>query len=145
MLKEYLQSNLVFKNLECESFKDVLATVSEKLVKLDFAGEEFEEALLIREKDYPTGLQLEGYTAAIPHGGAEFVKKDFISVVTLKKPIVMSRMDNPEKTLTVDTLFILGFGSSDLHLTALRQLMETIQNKETMEQIKAGKELKALI
>lgn len=145
MLKEYLQSNLVFKNIECESFKDVLAAVSEKLVELSFVSEEFEEALLIGEKDYPTGLLLNGYTAAIPHGGAEFVKKDFISVVTLKNPIVMNRMDNPEETLTVDTLFILGFGSSDLHLTALRQLMEIIQNKETMEQIKNGKELQTLI
>lgn len=145
MLKEYLESNLVFKNIECKSFKDVLAIVSNKLVELDFASKEFEKALLIREKDYPTGLQLEGYAAAIPHGGAEFVKKDFISVVTLKNPIVMNRMDNPEETLTVDTLFILGFGSSDLHLTALRQLMGIIQKKETMEQIKMGKELQTLI
>lgn len=110
----------------------------ETLVSKNYVEKEFEEALIIREKEFPTGLQLDGYAVAIPHGGSQYVKKDFVSVVTLRNPIFMNRMDNPEESLEIDILFILGFGKSETHLQVLKELMGLIQNPKVIEELKKG-------
>ncbi|WP_040982402.1 PTS sugar transporter subunit IIA [Oceanobacillus jeddahense] len=136
MLKEYLHHDLVFNNLECNNFDDVLTIVMKTLTDKNYVDKGFQEALILREDKYPTGLKLKQDAVAIPHGGVEYVRKNFIAVVTLKSPIPMHRMDEPTEIVMVDILFILGFKSSETHLDVLRQLMEVIQNQQLMTEIK---------
>lgn len=145
MLKEYLFDDLVFLNKEYKNYEDLLSQVMETLVSKKFVEQGFQQALIEREKDFPTGLQLDGYAVAIPHGGSQFVKQDFISLVTLKNPIKMNRMDDPEESLEVDVLFIIGFGKSETHLQGLRELMDLIQNPQVIEDLKRGTSLTSIL
>lgn len=138
MLKQYIYDDLVFWDKEYKDYEDLLSHITETLVSKNYVEKEFEEALIIREKEFPTGLQLDGYAVAIPHGGSQYVKKDFVSVVTLRNPIFMNRMDNPEESLEIDILFILGFGKSETHLQVLKELMGLIQNPKVIEELKKG-------
>jgi len=145
VLEQFFHDNLVFFDKEYKDFEDVLSHVMETLISENYAEKGFEEALLIREKDFPTGLQLDGYAVAIPHGGSQYVKKDFISMVTLKNPIFMNRMDDPAESLAVDILFIIGFGKSDTHLQCLKQLMGLIQDQKVIEDLKKGTSIMSVL
>jgi galactitol PTS system EIIA component len=138
VLKQYIYDDLVFLNKEYKDYEDLLFHITETLVSKNYAEKEFKEALIIREKEFPTGLQLDGYAVAIPHGGSQYVKQDFISVVTLRNPIFMNRMDDPEESLAIDILFILGFSGSETHLEGLKELMGVIQNPKVIEELKKG-------
>ncbi|KMY49736.1 PTS sugar transporter subunit IIA [Peribacillus loiseleuriae] len=145
MLKQFVHDNLVFLDKEYKDFEDVLSHVMKTLINENYAEKDFEEALLIREKEFPTGLQLDGYAVAIPHGGSQYVKQDFISMVTLKNPIFMNRMDNPEESLAIDILFIIGFGKSDTHLQCLKQLMGLIQDPKVIEDLRKGTSIMSVL
>lgn len=145
MLKEYLFEDLVYLNKEYKNYEDLLSQVMETLISKNYVEPGFQQALVDREKEFPTGLQLDGYAVAIPHGGSQFVKKDFISLVTLKNPLKMNRMDDPEEFLEVDVLFIIGFGKSETHLQGLRELMDLIQNPQVIEDLKKGISLTSIL
>jgi PTS system galactitol-specific IIA component len=145
LLKQYLYDDLVFLNKEYRDYEDLLSDIMKILVSNNYIEKEFEEALLEREKGFPTGLQLDGYAVAIPHGGSQYVLKDFISLVTLKNPIRMNRMDNPEESLAVDILFIIGFGKSEIHLQCLKQLMGLIQDPKVLEDLKKGTSIMSVL
>ncbi|MDN3017944.1 PTS sugar transporter subunit IIA [Paenibacillus sp. BSR1-1] len=145
MLKEYLYEDLVFFEKEYKDYEDLLSDIMKTLVSKNYVENEFKDALLEREKEFPTGLQLDGYAVAIPHGGSQYVLKDFISLVTLKNPIRMNRMDNPEESLEVDILFVIGFGKSETHLQCLKQLMGLIQDPKLIEDLKKGTSLISIL
>lgn len=138
MLKEYLRSDLTFLNKKYESFKDMISNLTDIFKEEGYAEQDFSKALIDREISFPTALKLEDYAVAIPHGGTEYVNKDFISFVTLENPIEMHRMDNPEESLKVDTFFIMGLKDSDNHLKILKELMSLIQDRDILNQLKQG-------
>lgn len=138
MLKQYLHHDLVFLNKEYQNYEDLLLDTTKILVSKNYVAEGFDGALLEREKEYPTALQLDGYAVAIPHGGSQFVLKDFVSLVTLKNPIKMSQMDDPQELLPIDILFIIGFSQSKTHIKVLKQLMALIQDPKVIEDLKKG-------
>ena len=45
----------------------LLRKLSQKLIQKGYVKDSFEAALLEREKEFPTGLQLENTAVAIPH------------------------------------------------------------------------------
>ncbi|MBS4210477.1 PTS sugar transporter subunit IIA [Bacillus sp. FJAT-50079] len=145
MLKQYLHGDLVFLDQKYNDYEGLLSKIMETLVSNNYVEKEFEEALIEREREFPTGLQLDGYAVAIPHGGAQYVKQDFISLVTLKNPITMNRMDNPQESLAVDVLFIIGFGNSETHLSCLKELMGLIQDPKVIEDMKNGISLMSIL
>ncbi|MFF2449429.1 PTS sugar transporter subunit IIA [Neobacillus sp. NPDC058068] len=145
MLKQYLYDDLVFLDKEYKDYEDLLSDIMNTLVSKHYVEREFEGALLEREKEFPTGLQLDGYAVAIPHGGSQYVLKDFISLVTLKNPIRMNRMDNPEEALEVDILFMIGFSKSETHLQCLKQLMGLIQDPKVIEDLKKGTSITSVL
>lgn len=145
VLKQYLNDDLVFFDKEYKDYEDLLSDVMKILVSKNYVEQEFKEALIEREREFPTGLQLDGYAVAIPHGGSQYVLKDFITPVTLKNPISMNRMDNPEETLEVDILFIIGLGKSETHLQCLKELMRLIQDPNVIEDLKKGTSLMSIL
>jgi PTS system galactitol-specific IIA component len=145
MLKEFIHDDLVFLDKDHKNFETVLSAISQTLVRKQYADHGFAEALLTRERQYPTGLKFHNHSIGIPHGGSEFVKKEFISVVTLQHPISMNRMDNPSESLDIDTLFILGLRQADTHLQVLQELIGLLQDENFIESVKTGMSIKSLL
>lgn len=145
MLKKYLHDDLVFLNKEYNDYEELLSQIMNTLVDKNYVEKEFEGALVEREKEFPTALQLDGYAVAIPHGGSQYVLKDFISLVTLTNPIRMNRMDNPDELLEVDLLFIIGLAESETHLQCLKELMNLIQDPKVIGELKKGTSIMSFI
>ena len=61
--KEIFEINI--KNIS--SKEEALTYLSDKLIEKGIVKESYKEAILNREKVFPTGLQFEKYGIAIPH------------------------------------------------------------------------------
>lgn len=135
MINQYIKDDLVFLNMEVSDKEDLFKKLNKVLLREEYVTGEFYDYILEREGNYPTGLKLEGYSVAIPHGNPEYVKKPFIAVITLNQPIKMNQMDDPGSEIDVELLFLLGLDNGSGHLKILKSIIKKIQNQEFVTSI----------
>lgn len=83
-IKDYFHRELFFYNLKAETPEKVIRTMSEHLIKLGFAGEDFAGKTLMREQVAST---IFGNKIAMPHPIEACAKRTVISVGILHQPI----------------------------------------------------------
>ncbi|GLI20207.1 PTS glucitol transporter subunit III [Tepidanaerobacter syntrophicus] len=135
-----MEQNLIKKDniFTKKLFKDkesVLEFFSEILVKNGKVSDEFKEALLEREKNYPTGLLVGDINVAIPHADSVYVKESEILLCTLKNPIPFKRMDMPDEEVEVSIVILLAINSPDDHIEILQKIISLIQNQDILKKI----------
>jgi len=91
---------LIFLQISVNSSREVIKLLGNALIKNGFAKDGLVEAILSREKKFPTGINTE-IPIAIPHSGPEFTIKKGLAIVTLKNLVKFHEMGNPEKSLDV--------------------------------------------
>lgn len=117
--------------------KEVLSSLADYLIEEKMVKESFKEAILEREKSYPTGLQFDGYGIALPHTDSEHVIKSQIAIMTLDKPVKFVEMASSDKEIDVKTIFMLALKDSNQHIKILQKVMELLQDKEAMSKIES--------
>ena len=133
--EKYLHKDLIWLNQNFKNWEELLTFCSEKLVDLKYVNNYFCETIIEREKKYPTGLELEGYSIGIPHCDPECVISPFVAVVTLENPISIGKIEDSSSTVDVKLFFMLGLNNSDAHFEVLKELTSLAQNKELIENI----------
>ena len=129
--KEIFEINV--KNIS--SKEEALTYLSDKLIEKGIVKESYKEAILNREKVFPTGLQFEKYGIAIPHTDVEHVHKEQIAVMTLENPVSFYQMGTNDVEVSVKVIFMLALKEAHSQLTILQQLIEILQDKEIMESL----------
>ena len=129
--KEIFEINV--KNIS--SKEEALTYLSDKLIEKGIVKESYKEAILNREKVFPTGLQFEKYGIAIPHTDVEYVNKEQIAVMTLQNPVSFYQMGTNDVEVSVKVIFMLALKEAHSQLTILQQLIEILQDKEIMERL----------
>ena len=117
--------------------KEVLSNLADYLIEEKMVKKSFKEAILEREKSYPTGLQFDGYGIALPHTDSEHVIKSQIAIMTLEKPVKFIEMASTDKEIDVKTIFMLALKDSNQHIKILQKVMELLQDKEAMSKIES--------
>lgn len=136
MLEQYIKEELIFLKQSVIDRAELFQQLSDIYMEKGYVGEGFHAFLSERENNYPTGLELESYTVAIPHGDPEHIKESFISVVTLERPIKMSKMEDSDVEIDVDLFFVLGLADGTQHLEILRKIVGLIQQKAFVTKLK---------
>lgn len=131
-----LRKELIQLNLECEDSQEAIRTLAQSFVKYGAVKESFVEAVMEREKNYPTGLPAVAYDIAIPHTVSKHVIEPAMAVGVLKKPVEFHQMGSPEIILHPQVLFMLAISDPKEQLTLLRRIMKLLQNKELLEAVK---------
>ncbi|RIV18843.1 PTS sugar transporter subunit IIA [Alicyclobacillaceae bacterium I2511] len=91
----------------------------------------FLEALLLREKQYPTGLPVYPYGVAIPHPEPDVVLRPSIALVTLVDPVPFKMMGSPDEEVLVSIVITLALPKKDheQQATFLAQIIERVQDE----------------
>src|ERR1035437_9385608 len=76
-------------------WKEVLLKFSDMAEKNGFVRSGFGEALIAREKEYPTGLPTE-IPLAIPHAYPEYIIKSGVGLALLDPPVTFRQMGGEE-------------------------------------------------
>ncbi|WP_040213446.1 PTS sugar transporter subunit IIA [Clostridium polynesiense] len=134
----YFGKDLVFKDLIFEKDTEVLKFLSSELVSKGYVKEEFQNAILEREKQYPTALPSQEIIIAIPHADHTLVKKAAIAIGMLKNPVEFRSMEDPDKKLMVNMVIMLALDQPHGHIEMLQKIVKLIQNQEVLKKIMAA-------
>ena len=122
MVWEQLKEELIFPKLEASNSKEVFEQVGGKFIEEGFCKDSYVDALVNRESEFPTGIDVDGFGIAIPHTRPEKGSlKIGCSLITLKEPV---HFEGDESAVKVLICFSAVDNAS--HLDVLRMIMEFI-------------------
>lgn len=129
MIWEELKDSLIITGLEAKSYEDVMRQVGGALVQEGYARDSYIEALIAREKEFPTGLDVDGMGVAIPHTDVSHVKKAGIAIGVLNRPVTFVQMGTDDETVGVRLVFMLAVVNPNEHIDQLQRIIDIIQDK----------------
>mgnify|MGYP002169022322 FL=1 len=127
----------IFTDLDFENADALLHYMGGQLQQTGCVRETYPQAVVDREKEYPTGLPTENIKVAIPHTGAAHVLRQAVAVATLKKPVLFYSIEQDGEQLPVEIVFMLALSDSDAHMDLLQAVMKMIQDDSFLQQLKA--------
>ncbi|MGT2846446.1 PTS sugar transporter subunit IIA [Streptococcus massiliensis] len=132
-LSSMFNKDLVFTDIKADDKFDFFRIASEKLVSLDYIENSFEHALIEREKEYPTGLNLGDFGIAIPHTDSIHVKKQFISVFKMTDAIKFTQMGTDDEEVEAKYIFVLGIKDPKSQVAYLASLISLLTNQQFLD------------
>lgn len=135
-MKEYVDLDTIFINLDSTDKETVLVKLGNELYKKGYVNEDYTEAVISREKIYPTGLNVQGKVkVAIPHADSKYVNSPQIAFASLKEPVDFNSMENVEETIGVQLVFMLAVKDPDKHVTVLQKLMGMFEKEQILNKL----------
>lgn len=125
----------ILLNIDAESCQEVLHLVSTHLFGEGKVKQSYEEHLIDREREYPTGLALGDINVAIPHTDYQYANTTQLLVATLKKPVEWHNVEDSDESIPVSVVFLSVFDKPEHQLEALQKIMGVLQNQELVAQI----------
>jgi PTS system galactitol-specific IIA component len=138
-------NDLIFLNLVADDSTTLLKQMSKKLIEKGFVKDSFEEAVIEREKIYPTGLPTPGVMVALPHTDSKHVLESKIAIANLKKPVLFKEMGNGVRDVPVELVFMLAIHHPKQQIEVLKKLMSIFSNQEILMLIKEAKNTSEVI
>ena len=149
MIWELMNPKFVFPTLAAKNYEDVMSQVGGALTREGYAKETYVDALIEREKEYPTGLDVDGYGVAIPHTPVEHVNKTAIAVAILKDPVEFTAMGTDDEFVQVKIVMMLAIagkpGEHGAHIDELQRIMAILQDTALLEKIQNAADAETII
>ncbi len=125
-----------FEIIDCENQTDFFKRIHSEFSEKGIVKESFYEAMITRERDFPTGLKTNTYNVALNHVDSIHVKTNALFIYKLKKDIMYHQMDDPENEISVGVVFVLLIKDHDLQVEAISEICRLWMNDELMIKIR---------
>ena len=127
--------NLILLHRSFESADEIITEIAKIAEEQGLVDETYLPAMIVREKEYPTGLPFP-LPVAMPHIDTG-VKEAFVGVATLNEPVTFMSMDRSGEELPVQIAFVFGIIDPNAHLEILKKFAVTFQNRAKIEELLA--------
>lgn len=134
--QELFKPELIHLEMEVSSKKDFFTQVAQYLELERMVNETFEEAIIAREEKYPTGLQLENFSIAIPHTDTMHIREPFVAINRVKKYLDFYQMGTDDVIVPVKDILVLGIKNSQEQVGLLSQLMSIFSDQDFLDRYK---------
>lgn len=118
--------------LEGSNSMDILRQLGAELYRQGYVKESYIDAVIEREKEFPTGLPTKGVGIAIPHADAIHVNEEALILGILKEPVNFTVMGSHNDQVEVQLVFMLAIKDPQMQLNMLKRLMEGCQKEEVL-------------
>lgn len=143
-VKELVKEELVVFS-EATGKTEVLSESADLLAQMGMVKSSYKQAVIDREKKFPTGLETENDGIALPHTDSKYVNKPGIVISILKNKIPFIQMGTADERVQVEVIFMLAIKKAEEQLELLQTFVELIQNEKIMDQLKNAKTGKEVI
>ena len=128
-----LDSDFILLNSPSVDREALFHEVNALLCKKDIVEGTYLQALINREENNPTAMQLETMGVAIPHVDIEHVKREQLVVVTCPEGITFKQAEDPDEEMAVHVIFFLLLKEKDAHIDFLMKLIGLFRQTEKMD------------
>lgn len=130
-----MDQDLIEMELEAADAADAINRLGAALLEKGYVQESYIDAVLEREAKLPTGLDINGFSVAIPHTDPEHVNRAAFAVGVLKNPVRFHCMAAPEEETQVRLVFLLAIKDPDKQVELLQKLMAVFQDAALLKAI----------
>ena len=141
---ELMTEESVLCRVRAASREEALGLAAGRLERDGHVKEGFCQALLERERRFPTGIRLGGVCVAIPHAEPGYVRTPALLVMTLEAPVYFVNMEDCDHEIPVKVIFVLAFTDGEKHLNVLQQLSALIRDDSVVARMLGAKTDKEL-
>ena len=127
-----LKKELVLVGMDAPCAEDAMRALASAMLAQGLVRESFVEAVLEREKTYPTGIPAKVFDIALPHTMAEHVITPCMAVGVLKQPVDFRQMGTPDIILRPRLIFMLAISDPKEQIGQLKKIMKLLQNDELL-------------
>ena len=135
IMEQYFNRDNIYLEVEGENFDEVLRNVSNILEDKKFVKESFYNAVLEREKVFPTGLEFPNYNIAIPHTDSVHVNTNSIVVIKPKNEIVFKDMGTNSKDLSTKVILLLLISKNEDQVAVLSGIIKKFADEQVYNNI----------
>ena len=118
------------------SIEEAIRKVGQIFLDNGFVKDTYIDAVVAREKVYPTGLQLADMGVAMPHTDPPHVYKSGVCVAKLAKPVTFIHMGTEDQPVEAEMLFMMAITDPSQHLETLSKVMNVFQKPEIAKEFK---------
>lgn len=134
-----IQKDLIFASVNAATKEEIISLLADKLLKMGKVKDTYKDAVLAREKSYPTGLSLGKYCIAMPHTFAEHVIEPTIAVAKLGNPVTFLEMASTDSELPVSLVLMMAISNPQEQLTLLRKILCLFSEEEVIDTLMQSK------
>jgi PTS system galactitol-specific IIA component len=134
-IEDILKEDCIIDNLDAPNKEEALTAMCNILLSRGYVKDSFPEAILKREKLYPSGLPMEGHKIAIPHTDSDHVNESVILFARLAKPIEFSSMGDPDEKLQVQLISMFALKEKKKIGFLLEVLITAYSNNDVLDAI----------
>jgi len=134
-LNTSLDSELIHLHQAPTDRDALFGQITDQLIAKGIVEQSYREALVLREQNHPTAMQLETMGVAIPHVDVEHVREERLVVVTCPEGIEFNQAEDPDLTMKVNVIFFLLLKEKDAHLEFLMKLISLFQKTGEMNRL----------
>lgn len=131
----FFDERIALFNVEASSSEEVIKIAADELYKRGIVKENFYEHVMLREKEFPTGLATDKYGVAIPHTDSKYVNRSQIEFISLKSPVKFKNMENVSEDVEVTHVFMIAMSKPHEQSEILVKLMEMFADEELMQKM----------
>ena len=139
MIWRELREPLIFLGLRASSDREVLEILGDAMAEAGYAKASYAKELIRREKQFPTGIDIQGIGIAIPHTDAAYVNRDGIALAVLEEPVGFAQMGEEDGEVAVRIVFLLAVKNPAAHLKRLQSVLKVIQDREILARLLKAK------
>ncbi|WP_251555211.1 PTS sugar transporter subunit IIA [Neobacillus muris] len=144
-LMNLIKPESIFFLNDAKSNAEILSFAADRLFEKNIVKDTFKDALLQREKEFPTGLPTQGAGVAIPHTESPFVIENQVAILILSQPVPFQMMGVPDHQVDVSIVFLLALTKAESHLEILKELMHIIQTPTLLRAILQSKKVEEVL
>lgn len=133
--EDMIKKELIFVDYTVQDRDNALSIMAECLHEKGYVKETYLEAVLERERIFPSGLPMEEHKIAIPHTDSDHVNRSAILFMRLKEPVEFGVMGAPEEKIRVKMISMLALKEKKEIGKLLETLINVYQKTEIMEEI----------
>jgi galactitol PTS system EIIA component len=125
--------------------EEVLKELAVAAIAAGYAKEGFEQALLERERKYPTGLHTPQIEVAVPHADAEWTLRPSMVIGILEKPVIFEPMGGEGGEVQTELVFMLTIEDPSEHVDFLRAFSSLMEVPQVLIEFKQSGDPKPLV
>ena len=129
-----INKEIIFLDCDFKDSKEFLSSISDELLSMGYVKDSFKDGIMKREEEYPTAIQAENFSLAIPHTDSEHILKPGIAFVRMNNGCDFKEMCTNED-IKVNMAFVLLVKEKEKQVSLLTKLMGLFSKNEILEKL----------
>ena len=140
-----LNARLVQVALQVADSEEAIRSLASLLLRGGYVKDSFTDAVLERERSFPTGLPTGNVPVAIPHADSVHVVRSAVAIGVLAKPVAFREMGEPDNVLNVQIVMMLAIHDPKAVVPFLQKTCGILQDGEFLSRLKAAKNAQEVV